>query len=384
MTIYADYQATTPLDPRVADAMRPHWSDSFGNPHSSDHAVGWKAAETLRAAAETVAALIGGDADEVIFTSGATESNNMALQGLARRAPPGRNKLLVSKIEHKCVLATATAMAEREGLIVETLPVDGDGLVDLDAVGRMVDDTTLVVSVMAVNNEIGTIQDIESIARITAEKGVPLHCDAAQAPCAVELGNFAEHADMISLSAHKMYGPPGIGVLYLRRNLHDRLEPLIYGGGQQNGLRSGTVPVPLCIGLAHASELMNTADALTEREQVRNLRDRFVSTLQGCIPRVKLNGAVGSRRHPGNANLRFDGTEAQDIIGRLQPHLAAAQGAACASGIPEPSHVLSAIGLTAEESQTSIRFSFGRFTDLREVDEAAELVIEAWRETKRG
>ena len=257
-TIYADYQATTPVDPRVLDAMAPHWHGSFGNPHSTDHVIGWRAGEAVNAAASSVAKLIGADADEIIFTSGATESNNLALFGLARRAPPSRRRLLVSAIEHKCVLAAARALEEREGFLVETIPVDGEGFVDFEALQESLDETVLAVSIMAVNNEIGTIQDIPRIARLLARHGIPFHCDAAQAPCAIDVSGLALHAGLISLSGHKMYGPQGIGALYVRRDLQPRIEPIIYGGGQQAGLRSGTVPVPLCVGMAAAADIVRT------------------------------------------------------------------------------------------------------------------------------
>ena len=206
-TIYADYQATTPVDPRVVTKMVPYWGESFGNSHSSDHVIGWQADKAVREAASSIAALIGADLDEIIFTSGATEANNLALLGLARRAPDGRRRILVSAIEHKCVLAAARALSAREGFTAETIPVDGEGLIDLNALERCLDGSVLVVSVMAVNNEVGTIQDIPRIAEMLAPQGVPLHCDAAQAPCAMDVSNLAVQADLVSLSGHKMYGP---------------------------------------------------------------------------------------------------------------------------------------------------------------------------------
>ena len=376
-TIYADYQATTPVDPRVLERMAPHWRDSFGNPHSIDHVIGWRAAESVREAATSVGALIGADADEIVFTSGATEGNNLALLGLARRAPAGRRRLLVSAIEHKCVLAAARSLKEREGFVVETIPVDGDGFVRLDVLERMLDDTVLVAAVMAVNNEVGTIQDLPRIAGLLRRHGVLFHCDAAQAPCAMDTRELAAHADLVSLSSHKMYGPQGVGALYIRRDLREQVEPVLYGGGQQGGLRSGTTPVPLCVGMAAAAEIARSAEGACERERVAHLRDAFVGSLRcGDIPLI-VNGPAANGRHPGNANLQFSGCNAQDVLGSLQPHLAASTGAACASGVPEPSHVLRALGLSEAEAVASIRFSFGRFTTDEEVEVAGELVLDA-------
>ena len=381
-TIYADYQATTPVDPRVVEQMEPHWRESFGNPHSNDHVIGWRAADAVKKAATSVASFVGADPDEVIFTSGATEANNLALLGLARRADSSRRRILVSAIEHKCVLAAARSLIEQNGFAVEFIPVDDTGLVDLDALRDMVDETVLVVSIMAVNNEIGTIQDIGTISKMLLPFGVLLHCDAAQAPCAMDMGHMASQVDLISLSGHKVYGPKGIGALFIRRDVQHLVEPLIYGGGQQNGLRSGTVPTPLCVGMATAVDILRSPEGPTERKRVARQRDSFVSLLKEEIPSVVLNGPTDGLRHAGNANLRFNGLVAQDILGSLQPHLAASTGAACTSGIPEPSHVLRALGLSEMEAESSIRFSFGRFTTDNEIEEAIRLVTLAtqnWR-----
>lgn len=373
-TIYADYQSTTPVDPRVLREMAPFWAGSFGNPHSSDHAIGWRANAALKEALASVAALIGADSDEVIFTSGATEANNLALLGLARRAPPTRRRILVSATEHKCVLGAAQTLSAREEFAVEVISVDKEGFVDFEELEQRVDDDVLLVSVMAVNNEIGTIQDVARIAKLLAPHGALYHCDAAQAPCAVDVSGLAAYADLISLSAHKIYGPQGLGALYVRRDLKDSLEPLLYGGGQQDGLRSGTVPMPLCVGMAKASEIARDSDAEKERTRVAQQRDTFISLLKNGNLSVSVNGPIGKRRHPGNANICFHGCDARDLLGVLQPRLAASTGAACSSGIPQPSHVLYALGLTAEQMDASIRFSFGRFTSHEEVESAARLV----------
>lgn len=376
-TIYADYQATTPVDPRVVERMGPYWGDRFGNPHSADHVVGWQAAEAVREATDAVSSLIGADADEIIFTSGATEANNLAILGLARRALPMRRRLLVSAIEHKCVLATADFAASREGLTVETIPVDGEGFVDIDWLSSEVDETVLVVSIMAVNNEVGTIQDITSIASLLQQCGILFHCDAAQAPCAMDVSTLAQYADMISLSGHKFYGPQGIGALYIRRDVRGQVEPLIHGGGQQDGLRSGTVPVALTVGMGAAAEIVGSHEGAEDRLRIGSQRDRFVDALRCQNIPLKINGPDSERRHPGNANLRFSGRDAQNILGSLQPRLAASTGSACTSGVPEPSHVLRALGLSGEEADSSIRFSFGKFTTNEDVSRGAELVISA-------
>ena len=268
VTIYADYQATTPVDPRVLDKMAP----VLGRNRSAIRTqatifVGWRASEAVREAADSVAGLIGADADEVIFTSGATESNNLALQGLARRAPEGRDRILVSAIEHKCVLAAARALPlENHGISVETIPVDQRmGLWNSTHWRSFVDERVVLASVMAVNNEVGTIQDIPRIAELFAPYEILFHCDAAQAPCATDVSELSAHADLISLSAHKFYGPQGIGALYIRRGLRDFIEPMIYGGGQQEGLRSGTVPMPLCVGMGAAAEIVGSDEGKEER-----------------------------------------------------------------------------------------------------------------------
>ncbi len=357
--------------------MKPYWQESFGNPHASDHIVGWRAAQAVEGAAASAAALLGADPDEIIFTSGATEANNLALLGLARRVPDFRRRILVSAIEHKCVLAAARALQQREGFAVESIPVDREGFVDVGALADLLDDRTLVVSIMAANNEIGTLQDIPDIANLLARHGVLFHCDAAQASCAMGLSEFATHADLVSLSGHKIYGPQGIGVLYVRRGLQEAIEPLMHGGGQQGGLRSGTVPMPLCVGMAAAIDILRQPEGTEERVAVANRRDAFVRLVQAGRFQAALNGPAFDKRHPGNANLCFRGFTAQDILGALQPRLAASTGAACTTGIPEPSHVLRAIGLSAAQAESSIRFSFGRFTTDDDITEAARLVVDS-------
>lgn len=376
-TIYLDHQATTPVDEQVLAEMMSYFTEVFGNPHSSDHYLGWQAAAAVEQATARVANLIGADTDEIVFTSGATEANNLALLGLGRRAAGGkRRRILVSAIEHKCVLAVSRILHEQFGYSVEYLPVDHQGFVDLSALNDALSDDVLVVSIMAVNNEIGTIQDISEIAKLIKKSGSLFHCDGAQAPCALDLAGVAEHVDFLSLSAHKMYGPKGVGALFIRRDLQQHIEPLIYGGGQQRDLRSGTVAVPLCVGMGAAAAHLSSSVAQQERERVQNLRDRFVKQLMKLRRPISVNGPQGTHRHPGNANICFKGFDAHDILGTLQPYLAASTGSACTSGITEPSHVLKAIGLSSDEAEASIRFSLGRGTIDQDIDDALSVMDE--------
>lgn len=376
-TLYFDFQATTPVADEVLRNMQPYFAESFANPHASDHVLGWKSAASVENAAQQVARLIGGDADEIIFTSGATESNNLAILGLARRAamaPTTRKRILLSAIEHKCILSVGRVLVEQYGYAVDCIPVDRNGHVISSELETMLEDDVLLVSIMAVNNEIGSIQNIRALSEIIRSSGAIFHCDAAQAPMALDLGSLAAQADMISLSGHKMYGPKGIGALYIRRYLQDNIEPLIYGGGQQNGLRSGTLPTPLCVGMGAAAEYIGSPEVSKRRKELQARKDRFLNMLLAFPWEVRLYGDDGQNRHPGNISIGFQGFNAQDVLGALQPHLAASTGSACTSGIPEPSHVLKAIGLAKEEAETVIRFSLGFETSDQELDDAVSLI----------
>lgn len=376
--LYFDHQATTPLDTGVFAEMAPYFGESFGNAHAADNSFGWNAAAAVAAAARQVANMVGADEDEVIFTSGATEANNLSLIGLSSRNTHTRKKrILVSSIEHKSVLACIRHIQDRYGYKIENIPVDECGLVDIDELERKLDETVLAVSVMAVNNEIGTVQPYERIGALVARVGAHFHCDAAQGASALDLSNLAQHADLISLSAHKMYGPQGIGALVVRRELQSEIEPITHGGGQQNGLRSGTLPLPLCVGMGAAARLCTGEDAARYHDRMRTLRDQLVDGLRGCWKRIEVNGPHGHARHPGNANIRFTGFAAQDILSVLQPRLAASTGSACTSGFPEPSHVLRAIGLSGEEAESSVRFSIGRNTTAEDINEAVALIVAA-------
>lgn len=385
-TVYLDHQATTPLDSEVLEVMMPYLGASFGNPHSADHAVGWRAAAAVDRAAGQIAAMIGADSDEIIFTSGATEANNAALLGVAKRAAGrGRGRILLGATEHKCVLEVGRIMERDLGYRVSHVPVDAEGRIDLDQLDMELGDDVLLVSIMAVNNEIGTMQDIPAIAGKTSQYGCILHSDAAQAPCAADMSGLARYVDMMSLSGHKIYGPMGIGALFVRRDLQPNIEPLVYGGGQQNGLRSGTLPTALCVGLGHASFRMIGENAHADRNAVGKRRDRLLNSLLRMPYDVVLNGPADlGRRHPGNINIRIEGVVAEDLLGRVQPWVAASTGSACTSGIPEPSHVLRAIGLSDQNAAASVRFSLGRDTSDSDVDEAADIIREALDDIEKG
>lgn len=271
--VYLDYQATTPADPRVIEAMQPYWSAVYGNPHSADHAFGWKADAAVEAARAEIAGLIGADPDEIVFTSGATEANNLAILGITRGAPPPRRRIVISAIEHKCVIAAARAAAH-EGYAVTVVPVGADGIIDVGAISATLDDQVAIVSVMTVNNEIGTIQPIEQIGELCRSRGIIFHTDAAQALSFLEIDVDKFNVDLMSLSAHKIYGPKGIGALYVRRDSKIRPKPIIHGGGQELGLRSGTVPTPLCVGFGEACRIIRMEEG-SMNAPLSDMRDNF-------------------------------------------------------------------------------------------------------------
>jgi cysteine desulfurase len=370
-----DYQATAPVDPRVVAAMHPYWSEIYGNPHSSDHVFGWQADAAVEKARGQVAGLIQSDPDEIVFTSGATESNNLAVLGIARASAPTRKRILVSAIEHKCVLAAARAATD-EGFGVTILPVSAEGLVDPLTVANSIDDRVALVSIMAVNNEIGTVQPLTDIAALCVAAGAVFHSDAAQAASILSLDVATLGVDLMSLSAHKIYGPKGIGALYVRRNLPVRPRPIIHGGGQEAGLRSGTLPTPLCVGFGEACRIL-TDERDGDVERIRSLRDKFLCELQKRAPAVRVNGDQQAR-HPGNVNVLFPSVDASVLLQRLHPNVSASAGSACTSGQLEPSHVLRAIGLSTEDANASIRFSIGRFTTDRDVEQACQFIGDAF------
>ena len=372
--IYLDYHATTPLDPEVAEEMRPWWDEGFGNPHSGDHWFGWQAHQAIEVARKEVAALIGSDSSEIIFTSGATEANNLAILGSARGAPEKRKQILISAIEHKCVIEAAAALG-REGWQVHIIPVNNVGFVRTDVLESLLSDQTAIVSVMAVNNEIGTVQPIERIGQLCHDVGAWFHCDAAQAPAAMPINVLDAYIDLLSLSGHKIYGPKGIGALYVRNDLLSRLKPISYGGGQEQGIRSGTLPTPLCVGLGRASSMMQVQQN-TDRRRIAQLCQRLWTGIKHNVPTAMLNGPL-DHRHPGNLNICFKGSDASAVLGKLQPALAASTGSACTTSIPEPSHVLTAIGLSLQDAESSIRLGLGRFTREDEIERAVQLITKA-------
>lgn len=377
-SIYFDHQASTPILSEVLNAMQPYWREQHGNPHSSEHFFGWTANKAIETARRQLGTLIGSDSDEIIFTSGATEANNIALKALCmpRAARSGRNKILISAIEHKCVFETASFICESMGYQLAIIPVDEFGKINISALIDLLDDDVQLVSISLVNNEIGTIQDLSYIYELCASHGTYLHSDCAQAPYAMDISNLSQITDALSFSGHKFGGPMGIGALYLRRDLAQNIDTIVHGGGQELGIRSGTLPLPLCVGLGLASEIASRPEAIQIRAEVSKLRDQFVSKIQSIRPEIKLNGDHLNNRHPGNANLYFPEFEAQDILMRLQPKIAASSGSACTSGITEPSHVLQSIGLSSDQANGSIRFSFGPENTMQEVELASAILVE--------
>ena len=373
--VYLDYQATTPVDPRVFEAMRPYFSEMFGNPHSVDHVYGREAEEAVEKAREQVASLIGAEAREIVFTSGATESNNLAIKGAARFLKHRRNHVVTVATEHKCVLESVADL-EREGITGTVLPVKPDGLLDLDVLKQALTDNTALLSVMAVNNEIGVIQPLAEIGAICRERGVLFHTDAAQGAGKIPVDVGAMHIDLMSISGHKIYGPKGIGALYVRRRPRVRVEPLFSGGGQERGLRSGTLPAPLCIGLGAACAIAQ-ADMANEATRI-DFQSRRLSWALGVSLPVQLNGHP-NQRIPGNLNYRFDGLDAGELLEAVAADVAASTGSACTSAEVEPSYVLRALGLSDVQAASSIRFGLGRFTTEAEIDRAASALISAAR-----
>jgi cysteine desulfurase len=368
--VYLDNQATTRCDPRVVQAMLPYFSEEYGNPHSVEHVMGRKAEAAVENARAQVAALIGADVREVIFTSGATEANNIAIKGAARFAAsmgvPNRRIVTVAT-EHKCVLEAVADLAA-EGFEPVVLPVRRDGLLDPDVLRAALATPTLLVSVMAVNNETGVIQDISALAAIVKAAGALFHSDMAQAVGKIPLDLTGWKVDLASISGHKLYGPKGVGALFVRRRPRVRLLPLFSGGGQERGLRSGTLPAMLIVGLGEACRLA-AAEMAVEAERVGTLRSGLLERLRRDIPGIRVNGSFETRIS-GNLNLTFPGATAAALMEAV-PDLCVSTGSACSSAEIEPSYVLRALGLSDQEAARTLRIGIGRFTSAADIDYAA-------------
>jgi cysteine desulfurase len=367
-----DYQATTPLDPRVLEAMLPYFNQKFGNPHSRSHKFGWDAENAVEEARKHVADLINADPREIIFTSGATESNNLAIRGVAEFYKDKKNHIITVATEHKCVLDTARHL-NQEGFEVTYLTVKENGIIDLEALKSAIKDSTVLVSVMTVNNEIGVIQPIKEIGKICRERGIFFHTDAAQGFGKIPLDIKDMNIDLMSISGHKIYGPMGIGALYVGRSPRVRLNAIVHGGGQERGMRSGTVPLPLVVGLGEAARIAKL-EMKEEYTRIKNLFEYFTSKLLK-LSHVFLNGDINAR-YPGNINLSFSCIEGESMIGAIKS-IAVSSGSACTSESLEPSYVLRALGVDEELAHTSIRFGIGRFTTKEELDFAIDCVTAA-------
>jgi cysteine desulfurase len=367
--IYLDYSATTPVDPRVAEKMIPYLSELYGNPASRSHVYGWTAEKAVEQAREQVAALVHADPREIVWTSGATESNNLAIKGAAEFLRSKGRHLITLKTEHKAVLDTMREL-ERRGFAVSYLDVQANGLLDLDSFKAALRPDTTLASVMLVNNEIGVVQDVAAIGAICRERGVLLHVDAAQATGKVEIDLASLPVDLMSFSAHKTYGPKGIGALYVRRKPRVRLEAQMHGGGHERGLRSGTLATHQIVGMGAAFEIALLSMG-SENERIRMLRDRMLAGFAGT-EECFLNGDL-EQRVPHNLNVSFNYVEGESLLMAVKD-IAVSSGSACTSASLEPSYVLRALGLSDEMAHSSIRFSIGRFTTVEEVDFTVELL----------
>ena len=372
--IYLDNQATTPVDPRVLQAMIPYFAEDFGNPHSDGHSFGWEANNSLERSRTLVAALIGADAREIVFTSGATESCNMVLRGIAKRNPTERRRIVTVATEHACVLETCAAL-EDEGFEVVVLPVQQDGILDLNVVRDVVSAQTLIVSVMLANNEIGVLQPIRDISEICRQVGAYMHTDATQAVGKIPVDVRALNVDFMSFSAHKFYGPKGIGALYIRWGQAAALRPLTTGGGQEGGLRPGTVAVPLVVGLGEASRIAQ-CELYKDMEHTGHLAGILYDLLRKRVPDVQLFGH-SSQRLPGNLNIGFPGISGDDVVDQVSNRLAISTGSACSSTVSKSSHVIQALNLEQYIAESAIRISIGRFNAETEIMRSAEILTEA-------
>lgn len=372
--IYLDYHATTPVDPRVLEVMLPYFTDNFGNPASRNHKFGWTAAATVENARKQVAKLINASAKEMVFTSGASESNNLAIKGLAQRHGERGGQIITMATEHKAVLDSANRLA-KSGFRVNLARVQPDGLIDLEYLRQALAEKTLLVSVMAANNEIGVLQPLAEIGRLCHARGALFHTDAAQATGKIPLDVEAMQIDLLSIAGHKMYAPKGIGALYVRRRgAPVELAPITDGGGHEGGLRSGTLNVPGIVGLGKACEICRQEMA-EEAGRLAGLRDRLKDGLVSTLEGIHINGSL-EHRLPNNLNVSFPGVDLATLMASLDD-IALSSGSACTSGVPEPSYVLQALGVSEEVANTPLRFGLGRYTTTEEIDYCVDRVVES-------
>lgn len=370
--IYMDYHATTPVDPRVVQTMLPYFTEHFGNAASRTHAYGWQAEAAVENARDTIGGLIGASGKEIVITSGATESNNLAIKGVAEFYQSKGNHIVTSTIEHKAVLDSCKRL-ETQGFSVTYVKAGKDGLVDPDEISAAITDKTILVSVMLANNEVGTVQPIAALGQITRARGILLHCDAVQGVGKVPFNVDEMNVDLASLTAHKMYGPKGVGALYVRRSKpRVRIAAQMDGGGHERGMRSGTLNVPGIVGFAKACEIMQTEGA-AESQRILALRERLHQKIISELDEVVLNGHA-EKRLPGNLNLSFSFVEGEGLMMAIKD-VAVSSGSACTSASLEPSYVLRSMGLDEDMAHSSIRFGLGRFNTEEEVDYVAQLVV---------
>lgn len=371
--IYFDNHATTPVDPRVLEAMLPYFTENFGNAASRNHAYGWVAEDAVEKGRKQIASLIGATSKEIVFTSGATESNNLALKGVAEMYAEKGNHIITAATEHKAVLDTCKHL-EKKGCRVTYLPLKGDGLVDLDMLRDAITDKTILISIMYANNEIGVIQPVKEIGKIAKERGVLFHTDAVQAAGKIPVNVIEDGIDLLSLSGHKLYGPKGVGALYVRRKgPRVQLTAQMDGGGHERGMRSGTLNVPGIVGLGAACEIAQK-EMPEESARMRRLRDKLRATLEANLEEVYINGTM-EHRLPNNLNMSFAYVEGESLLMGIND-IAVSSGSACTSATLEPSYVLKALGLGDDLAHTSIRFGLGRFNTEEEVDYVAQKMID--------
>jgi cysteine desulfurase len=373
LPIYMDYHATTPMDPRVFEAMKPYFLETFGNAASRNHSFGWEAEEAVEKSRKQIASLIGATGKEIVFTSGATESNNLALKGVAEMYAEKGNHIITAATEHKAILDTCKRL-EKHGVRVTYLPVQTNGLVDLEQLQAAITDKTILISIMYANNEIGVIQPIAELGKIAKSKGVLLHTDATQAVGKVPVNVIKDNVDLMSLSGHKMYGPKGVGALYVRRKApRVQITAQMDGGGHERGMRSGTLNVPGIVGLGEACALCQ-ADMAEESKRMAFLRDKLMHKLQSALDETYINGTM-EHRLPNNLNISFAYVEGESLLMGIND-IAVSSGSACTSATLEPSYVLKALGAGDDLAHSSIRFGLGRFNTEEEVDYVAAKVID--------